>query len=58
MLQLSMLNLLQTMRQGLLTAYFKKRPSSYLAVSVVVFICWWVCVWKIERAMLAKEWFV
>ena len=50
---------MQTMRQGLLTAYFKKKNFiSYLAVSVVVFICWWVCVWKIDRAMLAKEWLV
>ena len=30
MLQLSMLNLLQTMRQGLLTAYFKKKELHLL----------------------------
>ena len=30
----------------------------YLTVSVVILICWWVCVGKINDTMLGKEWFV
>ena len=28
---------------------------TYLAVSIVVFICWWIRVWKVYRAMFSEE---
>ena len=34
-------------------------PSfSYLAVSVVVFVCWRVSIWKIDHPVLVKQWLV
>jgi len=47
------------MQKRLLTVYAEKKNFiSYLAVSVVVLIFWWVFIRKIDRAMFAKEWFV
>lgn len=39
-------------------ASWKKNFVSYLTVSVVVLIFWWVFIRKIDRAMFVKEWFV
>ena len=38
--------------------YLKVQSSSYLTVSVVIFICWWICIRKVDRAMFSKEWLV
>ena len=38
--------------------FLKVHLSSYLAVSVVIFICWWICIRKVDRAMFSEEWLV
>ena len=38
------------------STFFLMRSSyTYLAVSIVVFICWWIRVWKVYRAMFSEE---
>ena len=38
------------------STFFLMRSSyTYLAVSIVVFICWWIRVWKVYRAIFSEE---
>ena len=37
------------------TFFFMRSSYTYLAVSIVVFICWWIRVWKVYRAMFSEE---